>query len=103
MPEKPNFVYIMTDQHRADWLGCMGHPVVKTPYYGYQHVDLVTGYGDQCGGNYEQWFRANCPDWQALTDPADELPHDYTCPQVHRTPIPKAAYPTTWIGDRAID
>lgn len=225
MPEKPNFLYIMTDQHRADWLGCMGHPVVKTPhidalaargtvfddfhvatpvcmpnrasfmtgrmpsvhglrhngctlsrrantfvdvlaaggyrtasigkshlqpflsspapsvdttegrlieeawkpeaagfdeeqpdkyasdtpytvktpYYGYQHVDLVTGHGDQCGGNYEQWFRANCPDWQALTDPANELPHDYTCPQVYRTPIPEAAYPTTWIGDRAID
>jgi len=28
---KPNFLYIMTDQHRADWLGCYGHPVVKTP------------------------------------------------------------------------
>ena len=31
MAEKPNILMIMTDQHRADWLGCMGHPVVKTP------------------------------------------------------------------------
>lgn len=28
---KTNFLYIMTDQHRAAWLGCYGHPVVKTP------------------------------------------------------------------------
>ena len=31
MSEQPNFVFIMTDQHRFDWLGCYGHPVVKTP------------------------------------------------------------------------
>ncbi|MCK5749948.1 MAG: sulfatase-like hydrolase/transferase, partial [Oricola sp.] len=28
---KPNFLLFITDQHRADWLGCYGHPVVKTP------------------------------------------------------------------------
>ena len=28
---RPNFLFIMTDQHRWDWLGCAGHPVVKTP------------------------------------------------------------------------
>ncbi|NNE84603.1 MAG: sulfatase-like hydrolase/transferase [Alphaproteobacteria bacterium] len=27
---QPNFVLIMTDQHRADHLGCYGNPVVKT-------------------------------------------------------------------------
>ena len=31
MTDRPNFLYIITDQHRADWLGCAGHPVVKTP------------------------------------------------------------------------
>ena len=29
--KKPNFLFIMTDQQRWDWLGCAGHPVVKTP------------------------------------------------------------------------
>ena len=29
--KKPNFLFIITDQQRADWLGCMGHPVVRTP------------------------------------------------------------------------
>src|SRR5262245_34032103 len=28
---RPNFVLFITDQHRADWLGCNGHPVVRTP------------------------------------------------------------------------
>ena len=223
MGKKPNFLFFITDQHRADWLGCYGHPVVKTPhidsiaakgtrfdnfhtaspvcmpnraslltgrypslhglryngcvlpqsantfvdllaqdgyhtaaigkshlqpftglppmgrdaagdrgeawkisrpetyeeepphyaaegryeietpYYGYQHVDMVTSHGDRCGGHYQQWFRQTAPDWEALHDPANELPHSYTCPQAYRTPIPEDLYPTAYVRDRAID
>jgi len=28
---KPNILFIITDQHRADHLSCYGHPVIKTP------------------------------------------------------------------------
>lgn len=28
---RPSFLFIVADQHRADWLGCTGHPVLKTP------------------------------------------------------------------------
>ena len=31
MTRKPNFLFIITDQHRADHLGCYGNPVVQTP------------------------------------------------------------------------
>ena len=31
MAKQPNFLIFITDQHRADWLGCYGHPVIKTP------------------------------------------------------------------------
>ena len=31
MKKRPNFIIFITDQHRADWLGCYGHPVIKTP------------------------------------------------------------------------
>jgi arylsulfatase A-like enzyme len=226
MAKRPNFLFFMTDQHRADWLGCYGHPVVRTPnidvlaargtrfsdfhvaspicmpnrasfltgrypsvhglryngcvlperantfvdvlatggyrtasigknhlqpfmdtpnsgpfddgpeplvpeawkadpssysqeqpasyksetpyevdvpYYGFEHVDMVTGHGDRCGGNYQQWLRRICPDWENLSDTANELPHNYSCPQAYRTPIPEQFYPTTWIADRAID
>ena len=28
---KPNILYLMTDQHRADCLGCAGNKIIKTP------------------------------------------------------------------------
>jgi arylsulfatase A-like enzyme len=31
MGRRPNFLFFMTDQHRADYLGCMGHKVLRTP------------------------------------------------------------------------
>lgn len=31
MTKRPNFLFIITDQHRADHLGCGGNPVVQTP------------------------------------------------------------------------
>ncbi|MDF1726270.1 MAG: sulfatase-like hydrolase/transferase [Sulfitobacter sp.] len=76
---------------------------IETPYYGYQHVDMVTSHGDRCGGHYQQWFRKNAPDWESLQDDANELPHNYSCPQAYRTPIPEDLYPTAYIRDRAID
>ena len=36
----PSFVLFITDQHRADWLGCYGHPVVRTP-----HIDGIAAGG----------------------------------------------------------
>ena len=225
MKKQPNFLYIMTDQHRADWLGCYGHPVVRTPnidalantgtrfeqffvaspvcmpnrasfmtgrypsvhglryngcllsekantfvdvlrasgyktasigkshlqpmtdkspspresfesgpiaeawqsadrkhdneqparydqrgrfnfptpYYGYDHIDMVTGHGDQAGGHYRQWFRERHSDWHELTDRRNQLPHNYTCPLAFRTPIPEESYPTFYIRDAAKD
>ncbi|MEM7439502.1 MAG: sulfatase-like hydrolase/transferase [Pseudomonadota bacterium] len=40
MADNPNFLVICTDQLRADWLGCMGHPVVRTP-----HIDNLAAKG----------------------------------------------------------
>lgn len=31
MSKRPNFLFIVTDQHRADHLGCYGNPIVQTP------------------------------------------------------------------------
>lgn len=73
------------------------------PYYGFDHVDMVTGHGDRCGGHYQQWFRKNCPDWEAMQNPANELAHNYTCPQAYRTPVPEEFYPTRYVGMRAAD
>ena len=80
-----------------------GRYVVPVPYYGYQHVDMVTAHGDRCGGHYKQWFRENAADWQALHKDDNQLPHNYSCPQAYRTPIPEDLYPTAYIRDRTID
>lgn len=37
---RPNFILFITDQHRADYLGCYGHPVLRTP-----HIDSIAARG----------------------------------------------------------
>ena len=90
------------EEEPANYQGATRYDI-KLPYYGYQHVDMVTSHGDQCGGHYGQWFKENAPDWKALHDPENQLAHDYSCPQAYRTPIPEDFYPTAYIRDRAID
>lgn len=93
-----NYAREEPEQYAAD-----GRYQFDAPYYGYQHVDMVTAHGDRCGGHYRQWFRENAPDWESLHDNANQLPHDYSCPQAYRTPIPEELYPTAYVRDRAID
>ncbi len=40
MADRPNFLLLITDQHRVDYLGCYGHPVLKTP-----HIDSIAARG----------------------------------------------------------
>ena len=37
---RPNFLLFITDQQRADFLGCYGHPVLRTP-----HIDSIAARG----------------------------------------------------------
>jgi len=39
-PSRPNFLFFITDQHRADFLGCTGHPVLRTP-----NIDSIASRG----------------------------------------------------------
>ena len=38
--KRPNILFIITDQQRADHLSCAGNPVLKTPY-----IDLLAERG----------------------------------------------------------
>jgi len=40
MQKRPNILFITSDQHRGDTLGCMGHPCVRTP-----HLDMLCPQG----------------------------------------------------------
>jgi arylsulfatase A-like enzyme len=40
MPKRPNFILFITDQQRADFLGCNGHQVLQTP-----NIDAIAANG----------------------------------------------------------
>ncbi|MAK56323.1 MAG: sulfatase [Pusillimonas sp.] len=74
---------------------------VQTPFYGFDHVDLVTGHGDGVGGDFKQWLLERDPQASSLLGPDNQLPHNYVCPQAVRTALPEALYPTSFIAERA--
>jgi len=81
------------------WAG--PQPAVPTPFYGFDHVELVTGHGDHIGGDYTKWLLDRDPNAANLIGPENQLPHDYTCPQAVRTAVPAELYSTTYIAERA--
>ena len=50
MTKRPNFLFIITDQHRADHLGCYGNPIVQTP-----HIDAIAAKG----ARWDRFYVAN--------------------------------------------
>lgn len=50
MPRRPNFLLFVTDQHRADHLGCYGNPVLRTP-----HIDSIAARG----ARFDRFYVAN--------------------------------------------
>ncbi len=50
MTKRPNFLFIITDQHRADHLGCGGNSVVKTP-----NIDGIAAKGTK----WDRFYVAN--------------------------------------------
>jgi len=48
--KQPNFLFIITDQHRADHLGCYGNAIVRTP-----HIDRIASNGRR----WDRFYVAN--------------------------------------------
>lgn len=44
MSKRSNFLFIITDQHRPDYLGYVGHPVLRIP-----HIDSIAVLGVRFG------------------------------------------------------
>ena len=77
-------------------------PSAAAPFYGFDHVDLVTGHGDACGGDYARWLSGREPDADRLLGPENQLPHEYVCPQAVRTALPEELYSTSYIAGQAV-
>jgi arylsulfatase A-like enzyme len=74
---------------------------VRTPFYGFDHVELVTGHGDDLGGDYLRWLLEREPNARNLIGPENALPSAYSCPQAVRTAIRPELYSSAWIAERA--
>ena len=73
---------------------------VRTPFYGFDSVDLTTWHGDKVGGDYAWWLQEQTGDHRAMRGPDNALASDVVCPQAWRTALPEALYPTAYIGMR---
>ena len=97
---QPNFLFIMADAWRPDFIGAAGHPVVKTP-----HMDALVAGGVMCD-------RAYCAAAQCAPSRTSFVTGQYTHthgvmfnhiekPSCHRTMghyFSDAGYQTGWIG-----
>lgn len=74
-----------------------------TPYYGFDHVRLCIGHGDQVEGHYTGWLKDRLdgkPDPRGPQNALDEeADHD---PQIWATAVPEELYPTRYIEEEAI-
>ena len=74
---------------------------IDTPFYGFDHVELLKGHGDQLSGTYLQWFRERHPDPYSLMGPKNQLSgNTYTVPQAWRTAVPEELSSSAFIADR---
>lgn len=71
------------------------------PFYGFDHVELVTRHGDRTLGHYRAWLMDRVDDPDQYLGPANQLKHSYTCPQAVRTAISEKYYNTSYIAERA--
>ncbi|WP_370207465.1 sulfatase family protein [Pararhodobacter marinus] len=75
---------------------------IPLPYYGFEHVRLCIGHGDQVEGHYSGWLQERL---NGAPDPrgrAQALPDDTSeAPQIWRTALPEDLYPTAYIAEEA--
>ncbi len=90
MTRRPNILCFVTDQHRADHLGCAGNPDVKTP-----HIDRLAAEGIRftqsfvanpvCQPNRASMFTGRYPKAHGLRENGNTLhPDTVTLPQILR-------------------
>lgn len=90
-------------QELASSWAAKGPAAMDLPYYGFNHVDLTMGHGDQADATHLMHQQEILGNPEDLRGAANQLPHDYTCPQAVRTRIPEEQYSTFWIRDCAVD
>ena len=75
---------------------------VSLPYYGFDHLKLCIGHGDQVEGHYSGWLRDRldgAPDPRGRAAAVED--GRGTAAQIWRTALPESLYPTAFVGEAA--
>lgn len=73
---------------------------VPLPYYGFDHLRLCIGHGDQVEGHYSAWLRdrlKGAPDPRGRENALDDP--DKVTPQIWQTALPEDLYPSAYVGE----
>lgn len=70
------------------------------PFYGFDHVALAIGHGDEMNGHYARWLAERCDNTARGRDNA--LPGESGAPQAWRTRLSEELYPTTFVAEETI-
>ncbi len=77
---------------------------IKTPYYGFDHVDLCTLHSDNVGANYERWLNKQVRNLDEVKGEKNGLNKgDISTPQSWRTAVSEEHYSTSYIGQKTIN
>jgi arylsulfatase A-like enzyme len=70
------------------------------PYYGYEHVEVISGNGSVCAGHYSEWLEEKSPD---LAKEVNKRVQNYdNLFNLYCDEIPEELYNTTWVRERAL-
>lgn len=70
-------------------------------YYGFDHVDLVTGHADVASGHYVHWLRSHGVEPGEIRGPHSALQRYDGWSQVYQSCLPPEHYHTTYVAERA--
>lgn len=83
--------------------GREGYLNQQMPFYGFDHVNLVTRHGDRARGHYDEWLKKKHADAEGLRGPKNAIAEpDYGAPQTWHTAIPEEDYTTSYVADNSV-
>lgn len=92
--------------HRADYEYIERHraALVEMPddYYGFAHVDLISGHGDRASGHYWHWARCHGADPSIVGGHENSLSRSSRWDQVWESQVPAELSTSRFVADRTI-